>query len=1395
MIVHYLWVSVLDIMRGILLFLCAALAACQNISYEPGLNPKKTYEYKYDGVITIGRDMPDLAESGVRMKGSVKIIGVSAKTFLLQVSNMAFEEFNGFPGKSAFAPSPKLTERIAAQLAKPIMFEYANGRVGDIHAGAEVSNTVVNIARGILGFLQVTIKSTQNVYELKEVGIHGICQSHYFIEENTSSKELFITQVVDISNCQEKAEIYTGMALAIKNKNCKERGENLKTAVKYTYTVRPTDDGALVTKAHSDELQFFSPFNVKGGSSKVKAIKNLVLISVTDTEENQVIGPLQNRGNLIYKFGNELNQIPLVLKNVADPMTKISELLQRIAEANMNEVDATTSTDIFDLYQLLRVTTLENLEALWTQFSGNAEYRRWLLDTVTEVADARVIKFLKNRFQKADITVNEAAQTLLVALNHVTADAESLELSKEFLRMQFTKSSEFLWSIVAMSYGSVVYRYCANTEPCPATAVQPLVDFAIDSLNKGSEEEMVLALKSLGNAGHPSSIKTIMKFLPGISPTDAVLPTRVLNAAVQSLRLMAIKEPHMVQDIAFRVFVQRHLPSEVRMLAYMVLFDTKPSFALVSTVTAFLLEETNLQLASFSYSLLQGLARSQTPDNHYLSIACDVAVKILSRKLGRLTFRYSRAVVWGWFNDDFLFGTAGEIYILDNAARSFPTAITFRGHAFLIGRILQLQEVGLRAEGIRELFSQIPPINGKANINNIGAILKMLSEWQSLPKDKPLLSAFVRVFGQEVFYIDINRDMIQRGIQALSPFAGKESPLWKVIEDLQKGIQWHWTKPYLVFETRYIQATSLGLPVEISKYYSSITGITANAKGTISPPPTDNLGQLLNSDISIETDGDACVVKDHFLFHGINTDIVQSGAEFKSQTILNMPWKFAMKLNVKAKKFHIDISPCQKPTELLSVNFNVYAVSRNIEDPSGAVMTPMMADPNQENNQHLQFFKHENRTSEQEKVSFEIYHTQSRMCAEADTYGMAICIETEAKRAHYIDEYPLYYFLGYTHFAFKLEPAQSKKPVDKIHIEINGGPNKAVRTLSKMIDVFRNSEVSNVKNNSKSLKSAIVLFQLLDVMLDPAVTLKALAISGSAKPDGYEAAAYFTQAAHKDDIQLLVSQVGEEANWKLCSDANVDKAHKKTKIHLRWGAECQTYKMVMKAAISHLPGSQPTLFTTVRWDNVPVYMKEVAKRVQKYIPGMAFLLGFYQKHTINPANQVSALITAASSEYFNLKMKIPELTLYKQAIQLPFPVLQLEEMYAQSEDFREPFFMFRDLKACSLQRQPVKVVKAVSVLGTQSSCQSVEPILRCREGCYPTSTVEQSVDFDCAPLSILRRCAPPPRSGSANQKTGCPDLKMLDAWEDEEDEEEGTGEVELEEEDEEEQVVSSSENE
>lgn len=86
-----------------------------------------------------------------------------------KVSELAFEEFNGFPGRNSFTASPKLTQRIASDLVKPFMFDYVSGHVSNIRASAEISDTIVNIVRGILGLFQVTVKTTQRIYELEEV--------------------------------------------------------------------------------------------------------------------------------------------------------------------------------------------------------------------------------------------------------------------------------------------------------------------------------------------------------------------------------------------------------------------------------------------------------------------------------------------------------------------------------------------------------------------------------------------------------------------------------------------------------------------------------------------------------------------------------------------------------------------------------------------------------------------------------------------------------------------------------------------------------------------------------------------------------------------------------------------------------------------------------------------------------------------------------------------------------------------------------------------------------------------------------------------------------------------------------------------------------------------------
>ncbi|KAM9461855.1 vitellogenin 3, phosvitinless [Clarias gariepinus] len=1240
-------------MRWLLYCLFVALAASQSLDYEPTLNPQKTYEYKYEGMVNIGRGRPDLAESGVKLRCNFKITGVSLQTFLFQMANVTFEEFNGIPGEDSFKVSPTLTKRLAAELTKPFTFDYTKGKVIDIKSGPDVSNTIVNMVRGILRFLHVTVKTTQRVYELDEMGIHGICHSAYVVEENVAAKELHLTQNIDIKNCHQKAEIYQGMALAHESKNSKERGENVVATVKYEYTLKSVEKGGLITKASAQERHYFSPFSVKGGNSKLKAAWNIELLRQTNSVGKPVTGQVRSRGNLIYKAEKGLGPMPILMISLNNPAPRIAEMIKRLAEDHIYQVNAATSADVLKLIQLLRATSYEDLELLWKQLSGNDEHRRWFLDTVVEVTDARVLKFLKSRFKAGDISANEAGQAILVAFNHLSAETELVEMAQEFLSIPFSKSSLMLWKSIILSYSSLVYRVCHHVNPCPVFAVQPLLDLATNGLTQGTDEDMVIALKALGNAGHPLSLKTIMKFLPGFSVKADSLSTRVQSVAVQSLRHLAIRDPYNVQDIALTIFAQRTVHAEIRMLASMILLKTQPSLALISTLTELLLQETDSEVSSFIYSQLRGIAKSRIPDYSYLSTVCNIAVKILSPKLGWLSYRLSKALRYDWFRDDLLTGTSRTLYWLKNSTSALPTQILSNGKLYMTGRVFQLLDLGVRAEGLNELFVGSPRISKDFGATDFAAIMKILSDWQAHPKHKPLLSASVRLFGQEIAFFDLNQDAVQRTLKSLSLTANEDNKLWHLVQRLQKGISWHWTKPFLMLETRFIQPTCLGLPVEISKYYSTLAAVTVNAKANINPPLKESLHELINADISVETDGFAGVEIDYFVFHGINTELFQSGVQVNGKTSMSLPWKAGLKKNVKEKNYEVTFPPCMKPTEFFKVKFDIYTVSRNIEDPSSAKMTPVI--PEHRNPEQGFATKDTYHGKEYQVEPLEIYKPKLRYCAELSSYGAAMCTELEAKRVQNLKDQPLYYLWGYTLLSFKLEPVKSAKPVEKIKIQISAGHHKHISHYNQLLSV--------TQENSKERKSHSLMHRArkpkgVDINSDHVIALKVLALSPNVAPLGYETTVYYTPDTQKDAIEIIISEAAEEANWKICINADVDKIQTGAKTHLKWGAECQSYEVSLN--VTTRKESKPTVKADVSWRDVPAFIQIFSQRVREYLPGASYAWGFSQKHEKNTEHKASATFQASAQGGFDVEVKIPELTVYRKGISSPFDNVGVE---------------------------------------------------------------------------------------------------------------------------------------
>lgn len=122
------------------------------------------------------------------------------------------------------------------------------------------------------------------------------------------------------------------------------------------------------------------------------------------------------------------------------------------------------------------------------------------------------------------------------------------------------------------------------------------------------------------------SVPTLIRFGKNVVPGPRKLFCKIMSTNVfiskdcfqQMPVIFLLLVCVQVQDIVLNLFVQRTLPAEIRMLACIVLLETKPSIALISVISEVLLEEADLQVASFSYSLLKGIAKSRTPDNQHL---------------------------------------------------------------------------------------------------------------------------------------------------------------------------------------------------------------------------------------------------------------------------------------------------------------------------------------------------------------------------------------------------------------------------------------------------------------------------------------------------------------------------------------------------------------------------------------------------------------------------------------------------------------------------------------------------------------------------------------------------------------------------------------------------------
>ncbi|KAG7217480.1 hypothetical protein INR49_021405 [Caranx melampygus] len=1040
-----------------------------------------------------------LARAGVKIHSKVLIHAAAADTFILKLVDPEIFEYSGIWPKDAFIPAAKLTSALAAQLLTPIKFEYANGLVGRVFAPAGISATVLNIYRGILNIFQLNIKKTHNVYDLQEPGAQGVCKTHYVISEDTKADRILLSKTKDLNHCQERIVKDIGLAYAEKRFHCEAKEKTLKGAAVFNYIMKPAATGAIILEATATELIQFSPFNILNGAAQMEAKQILTFMEIERTPVEPIRAEYLHRGSLQYEFGSELFQTPIQLVRISNAEAQIVEVLNHLVTFNVAKVHEDAPLKFIELIQLLRVARFETIEALWAQFKVRPDHRHWILNAVPAIGTHVALRFLKEKFLVGELTIPEFAQALVASVQMVTADLEAIKLAEGLAMNHKIQENAVLREIAMLGYGTLVAKFCAENPACPAELVRPIHELAVEAVAKGKIEEVIIALKVLGNAGHPASLKPIMKLLPGFGSAAASLPLRVHIDAVLALRNIAKREPKMIQDMAVQLFMDKALHPELRMVAAIVLFETKLPMGLVTTLANDVLKEKNLQVASFIYSYMKAMTKNTIPDFASVAAACNVAVKILSPKFDRLSYHFSRALYLDAYHSPWMMGAAASAFYINDAATVFPRAIVAKARTYLAGVYADVLEVGVRAEGVQEALLKIHEAPENADrLTKMRQVMKALSEWRAHPSMQPLASIYVKFFGQEIAFANIDKAIVDQIIEVASGPAVYAHGR-RALDALLSGFAMHYAKPLLVAEIRRILPTAVGLPMELSFYTAAVAAASVEFQATVTPPLPENFhaAQLLKSDINMRAAVAPSVSMYTYAVMGVNTAFLQAALVSRARVHTIVPAKMEARIDMIKGNFKLQFLPVQGVDKIASALVDTLAVARNVEDLTAAKITPVIPAAAAVQLSTETFTSKASRlastlaggmSASSEIISFDLPQKiantlklpkafKKRMCAAIETFGVKACTEIESRNAAFIRDCPLYAIVGNHAIIFECQfiyfIAAAGPVIEKIEVEIQVG-DKAAEKIIKVINLSEEEEILEDKNVLMRLKEILV---------------------------------------------------------------------------------------------------------------------------------------------------------------------------------------------------------------------------------------------------------------------------------------------------------------------------------
>ncbi|XP_006818440.1 vitellogenin-like [Saccoglossus kowalevskii] len=775
--------------------------------------------YVYDGMTTTTTRLNKFEDDGeivgFRIRSLVHLDYLDDDWVNMQLYEVEWDEISD-EEDSAHVP----THNVDEIEKNSIQFKYISGHVTSVKANPSELDWVLNMKRGIVSLLQVHYQDNHLSdefddiyhYTVPEVDVTGDCLVNYTVLPNKNqSIVLTIFKDRDPKECTKNTAIIN---CTIPGKNCRETPSEYESTSQTTlHLIKPS---SINTKTNLDEIKEVYLDEAYVFNHAIDHSIDLFMVVESEIRQSLKLLPEAAMKTRFVTLPDNYITHGLTAENISPTIQTSSsqdsfELLDKLMKEYIREISKTgdeSSTDaprlFMEIVKMLRHSGMTELLHMFEKYStADDTIRDAFMAVLSNLNSPEAVKLSTEQILMGTVNIDQAKRFLRgVAL--------STNPTKEMLNdiMMTALSNRQLKEQSLLTLGSMIHHFMVNHNINEASMPEHiqyyknyLVSFLHTSWDKKDENNILTALKALMNAGFPSTVPYMMRCAKEC-PTLETRATAIYGAWNVPSQGITSK---VINDLS-GLFEDTNNPIEVRVAAFIMLMEAKPSIEVINRITNTLTNEQQGDLHNFMCSYLE------TTWHSYSSIpGFENRMDISYAALQRMGEKCPRDTLHNSFNTSFsssvLFGNEALLdgHIIYDKGSSLPREVMLNLVNDIMGLNTNLFEIGIRMEGLEEM---IGGLKGKRKREILSGILvdeklyenvHQSSECKTPDITIPRLSLYVLALGQELYFD-------HKGIKDLS----------SLLRKLQVGQQVIYNETAQQHYSSLVVPTSLGFPLRIA---------------------------------------------------------------------------------------------------------------------------------------------------------------------------------------------------------------------------------------------------------------------------------------------------------------------------------------------------------------------------------------------------------------------------------------------------------------------------------------------------------------------------------------------------------------------------------------------------